>query len=189
VLPTSTSVTAGGDVRAFLERLGDLVGLAGQRFAGDCGNDLIGAARDLDQDLTALHASAKPLVTGISLRPRGSVSQTLTILDACDHYARGLARVSRRATDQASQDLLQRITSHVRDNVNALAAATGHGPPPPLQTADQLVDATQATVGSRTYPPGERQALDLAVRYLRQIDLALVRLSRNVNPHALDNED
>jgi hypothetical protein len=51
------------------------------------------------------------------------------------------------------------------------------------------VDATQATVGSRTYPPGERQALDLAVRYLRQIDLALVRLSRNVNPHALDNED
>ena len=189
VLPTSTSATAGSDVRAFLERLGELVSLAAQRFAGDCGKDLIGAARDLDQDLTALHASARPFTNGItSLRSRGSVSETLTILDACDHYARGLARVSQHASDQASQDLLQRVTSHVRDNAEALAAATGHGPPPPLQTATELVDAAQLTIGSPTYPPGEREALDLAARYLRQIDIALVKLSRNVNPHAPDNE-
>jgi len=110
------------------------------------------------------------------------------VLAACDHYARGLTRVTVPAADTATQDALRRAASQVKNNLDVVAGILGHGHLAAPCPAGDLLDAAQAAIDTETRPTGERQQLTLAVRYLRRIDLAVIGLSRDLGRHARESE-
>ena len=181
VLPTSTRATVDTKLRAFLSELADLVSGAGTSLAGEPASDPIHQARALDQSLTELRDSAKPLTTGVAgVRRRSSVRRAVGVMLACDHYARGLARVSGPAPAGALCDDLRRSATQVQANIDALARMPADHPGPSLQSAEPLLDAARDAL-DRAPPPGsEHRRLTAAIGYLRQLDLAIVGLAHDL---------
>ncbi len=107
------------------------------------------------------------------------MSHVLAVLVACDHYARGLTRVTGRAEDPATRDAVRRLVSCVGGNLEMLSG-TVDGHPEAWHPADDLLDATQVTIDRGARPSGERHALTVAVRCLRHIDRATVELARDL---------
>lgn len=168
MLPTSTRTTVDAKLSAFLSELAELVGRAGECLAGDpIADDLTSQARALDRSFAELRDSAKPLTTGVAgVRRRTSVRRAVSVMGACDHYARGLARVSAAARGGAVSQELRQSAEQVKANISMLAGIGDGRPGPRLESADQRLDATREAVDRDPLPAPEHRRLIAAVGYL-----------------------
>jgi uncharacterized membrane protein YccC len=124
ILPTRTITAARASIRSFLQRLADLVAMAGQQLSGQGHDDLLGAAWVLDQQLAAVRTRIDPLTKAITgLRSSSRASWALNLLDICDHAGRGLARVAAPVGDQAAGHALEHAARRIHDNIGLLVDA------------------------------------------------------------------
>ncbi|MGH9075624.1 MAG: hypothetical protein ACRDZQ_16125 [Acidimicrobiales bacterium] len=72
----------------------------------------------------------------------------------------------------------------MEDNPRSLADALDGGHRDGPKPATSALDAAQGAIDEPAAPGGERRALTIAVRYLRQIDLSIVGLYESVGSHA-----
>ncbi len=180
VLPTSTRSTVGGHARTVLTGIGELVSHAVDSLLGDAnGAGLVGDARELGEDVRTLRTSAKPLTDGLAgIAGRSGARHGLRVLLACDHYARGLARLCAvRVSDPAAlRPGLCGATVVVRRNIDALAAAVDDGDrAAEVTSAQPLLDRAEDAVASG--PASDRERVLAVLRHLRRIDQAVVGLA------------
>ncbi len=183
VAPTTTRSIVQRDLRYVLDGLAELLDRTARHLdsPGDDSDELTRSGRELDTRLQTLRANAKPLTSGItSLRTRNTVAEGVRILAACDHYARGLTRVvSASGLDADSQ--LAAVVDHVHNNVVVLAGTVGSAGRRDICPAGPLLDAAQLSVDAPLLSVGERQARRLAVRYLTQLELAVIDLAAHLH--------
>ncbi len=183
VLPTSTRSTVGGNVRTVLDGVGELLCHAVDSLLGDAdGTGLVGEARTLGENMRTLRTSAKPLTHGLAgIAGRSGVRHGLRVLQACDHYARGLARLCEipLTNPAALRPGLCDATAQLRNNVDALAAAVADGDrTDEVASAQQPLDCAEDAVAD--YPPAERERVLAVLRHLRRIDQAVVGLTADL---------
>ncbi|MFY9805673.1 MAG: FUSC family protein [Pseudonocardiaceae bacterium] len=183
VLPTSTRSTVGGHAHTVLNGIGELLCHAANSLLGDVdGAGLVGEARELGDDMRTLRTSAKPLTDGLSgIAGRSGVRHGLRVLGACDHYARGLARLCTvPVSDPAAlRPGLAAAAVRMRRNVDALAAAVNEGDRSgEVSSAESLLDRAEDAVPPG--PPTERERVLAALRHLRRIDQAVVGLATDL---------
>ena len=191
VLPTSTGSRVTADLESFLTGLAGLVGRGADSLGGETVSGLSGDARALDQSLAALRTSAQPLTTGIAgVNHRSGVRRAVSVMSACDHYARGLARVSGPAPSAELRDRLARSARCVVGDIEALArsldGAGGNDAngDTPSQSAGALLDDAREALDRDGASASERRRLTAAVGYLRQLDLAIDTLRDDLAPAA-----
>jgi uncharacterized membrane protein YccC len=180
VLPTSTRSTVGGHAHTVLNGIGELLCHAVNSLLGDAdGAGLVGQARELGEDMRTLRTSAKPLTDGLSgIAGRSGVRHGLRVLAACDHYARGLARLCAvPVSDPAAlRPGLSGAAVRVRHNIDALAAAVNEGDRNgEVRSAERLLDRAEDAAAACL--PTERQRVLAVLRHLRRIDQAVVGLA------------
>ncbi|PZS13467.1 MAG: FUSC family protein, partial [Pseudonocardiales bacterium] len=180
VLPTTTRSTVGRNARTVLNGVGELLCHAVDSLLGDAdGARLVGEARELGNDMRMLRTSAKPLTDGLAgIAGRSGVRHGMRVLLACDHYARGLARLCAipLSDPAALRPGLCGATVQVRHNIDALAEAVHDGDRnAEVTSAQQLLDrAEDAVVGCVA---AERERVLAVLRHLRRIDQAIVGLA------------
>ncbi|PZS38242.1 MAG: FUSC family protein [Pseudonocardiales bacterium] len=183
VLPTSTRNTVGGNVQTVLDGVGELLCHAVNSLLGDTdGARLVSEARKLGENMRTLRTSAKPLTDGLAgIAGRSGVRHGLRVLRACDHHARGLARLCTvPVADPAMlRPGLSGAAVRVRHNVGAVAAAVNEGDRSgEVSSAQPLLDRAEDAVTD--CPPAERERVLAVVRHLRRIDQAVVGLAADV---------
>lgn len=183
VLPTSTRRTVGGNARTVLDGVGELLCHAVASLLGDAdGAGLITEARELSADVRTLRTSAKPLTDGLAgIAGRCGVRHGLRVLRACDHHARGLARLCAvPVSDPAAlRPGLSGATVQLRHNVEALAAAVDDGDRcAEVSSAERLLDRAEDAVAE--CPHAERERVLAVLRHLRRIDQAVVGLAADL---------
>jgi uncharacterized membrane protein YccC len=183
VLPTSTRSTVGGHARTVLTGIGELLSHAVDSLLGEAdGAGLVGEARELGEDVRTLRTSAKPLTDGLAgIAGRSGVRHGLRVLLACDHYARGLARLCAVPVSDPAvlRSRLCGATVAVRRNVDALAAAVNDGDRgTEVSSAQPLLDRAEDAVAD--CPPCDRERVLAVLRHLRRIDQAVVGLAADL---------
>jgi uncharacterized membrane protein YccC len=150
ILTARTVTAARANIRSFLQRLADLVAMAGQQLSGQGHDDLLGAVWELDQQLAAVRTSIERLINGITcLRSRSRVSWVLTVLGICDHAVRGLARVASPVGDQAAGHALENAAYRIRDNIGLLVDAIDQRARPRLPPAGDVLDDAERMIASQ----------------------------------------
>ncbi len=183
VLPTSTRNTIGGNAHTVLDGVGELLCHAVDSLLGDAdGTSLVSEARKLGENMRTLRTSAKPLTDGLAgIAGRSGVRHGLRVLQACDHYARGLAQLCTvPVADPATlRPGLSGAALRVRHNVDALAAAVSEGDRSgEVSSAQRLLDRAEDAVTD--CPPAEREQVLAALRHLHRIDQAVVGLAADL---------
>jgi hypothetical protein len=111
---------------------------------------LVSEARKLGENMRMLRNSAKPLTDGLAgIAGRSGVRHGLRVLQPCDHYARGLARLCEvPVADPATlRPGLSGAALQVRHNVDALAAAVSEGDRSgEVSSAQRLLDRAEDAV-------------------------------------------
>ena len=183
VLPTSTRNTIGGNAHTVLDGVGELLCHAVDSLLGDAdGTSLVSEARKLGENMRTLRTSAKPLTDGLAgIAGRSGVRHGLRVLQACDHYARGLTQLCAvPVADPATlRPVLPGAALRVRHNIDALAAAVSEGDRSgEVSSAQRLLDRAEDAVTD--YPPAERERVLAALRHLHRIDQAVVGLAADL---------
>jgi uncharacterized membrane protein YccC len=172
VLPTKTRTAIRDDARAFLTSLSDVVETCAAAVAGEAGElDPTDRARGLHRTLQQFRASAKPVTVGIAgIAGRNSIRRSLRLLNACDHYARTLARASTGSVAVAPKlaEVFAAAAAQTRRNIDALVGALDQRDTEDMYPATDLLDDFDAAAG-----PESRRLL-AASHALRQIDRAVV---------------
>jgi uncharacterized membrane protein YccC len=166
VLPARTRSAVRDATREHLRALRKMIDAAAARLAGrEPAADPVADALALARRLQQLRAAAKPLSRGFSgALNRKGIRRSLRMLRAANHYARNLARVSRRlkTIDESVRATLSEAAGRVSGNLHALEAGTAPSP-----SAAELLDKVRGQVraGGASNP-----SLLAAVRYLDRLD-------------------
>jgi uncharacterized membrane protein YccC len=183
VLPTSTRSTVGRNARTVLNGVGELLCHAVDSLLRDAdGAGLVGEARKVGGDVRTLRNSAKPLTDGLAgIAGRSQIRHVLRVLLACDHYARGLARLcAAPVSDPAAlRPTLCAAMVAIRHNVDALAVAVDRGDrSDEVTSAQRMLDRAEEAVID--CPHTERERVFAVLRHLRRIDQAVVGLAADL---------
>ena len=181
VLPTRTRVTVTGKLDDYIDQLDTLVHQSVHEVLHPSGkSELIAMSRELDTALAELQTAAAPLVSRFLPRTRSRARQWLTVMRACDHYARPLARagVGASVTGAAATPApavaaaLAQATAQVREHFTQLQSILHGAPPAPAHPA---LPGLRAVLAAQ--PPGTPNQ---HARRLRSTVFALVRIDRAV---------
>ncbi|MCA1185601.1 MULTISPECIES: FUSC family protein [unclassified Saccharopolyspora] len=110
VLPTRTRRLLRDNTEDFLLRLRDLLRSTGTAVgAGDCGDGLREAVREVDDALHSALSSARPLVAYRMPSRRSALDRSLTVLTGCAYATRNLAAVLPPTVDMLDEDTRDRL--------------------------------------------------------------------------------
>ncbi|MEO9222827.1 MAG: FUSC family protein, partial [Mycobacteriaceae bacterium] len=181
VLPTRTRATVTGKLDDYIKRLDTLVHQSVYEVLHPSGgSELIAMSRELDTALAELQTAAAPLVSRFLPRTRSRARQWLTVMRACDHYTRPLARAgftasvtgAAAAPEPAVAEALSQATAQVREHLAQLGSLLHGAHPAPAQPA---LPGLRSVLAAQ--PPGPP---DQHARRLRSTVFALVRIDRAV---------
>ncbi|BBY55143.1 FUSC family protein [Mycolicibacillus koreensis] len=176
VLPTRTKTAIRDAACAFLTALSESVDTSVAALAGDTVHPT-DQARRVHTQLQQFRTAAKPVTVGIAgIAGRNTMRRSLRLVNACDHYARALARASAVPTTQSRQvtNLIAAAAAQTRANIDALIAHLQRRDPRGLRSATDLLDAAEALATPTAGPDTENRRVAGAVQALRQIDRALL---------------
>jgi uncharacterized membrane protein YccC len=186
ILPTHTSTIVRDGISTFLDQLSKLVDHASAHLLGETSNgDLIAQARELDQNLSQLLTSAKPLTQGFAGSGlRSSVQHTMLQLRGCEYYARRFARVVNQidteTLDTPIKTMLKQAAHQTNSNIEALTNMLAHHHPAVIRSAGKQLDSVEDAILPIHHPPDYQYLLN-AGRDLRYIDQIIVRLASDLN--------
>ncbi|MER6529680.1 FUSC family protein [Streptomyces sp. NPDC001508] len=181
VLPVATDRRTNELLVTVLDRLADITRSAVDQLSGAPPVELLDRARELDQALADLRASAQPLIHPITpLRSRrDTVRYVVALLETCAYHARSLAATAvllPSHPSMAADPRLRGAGGRIVRNIEAIAAqirdgqaAAGVETGPSI--ASLLRPGTPAT-------PRYGQVTDRVLRHLQRLDEAVVGLAR-----------
>ncbi|MEU1303196.1 FUSC family protein [Streptomyces shenzhenensis] len=181
VLPVGTDRRTNELLVTVLDRLADVTRSAVDQLSGAPPADLLDRARELDQALADLRASAQPLTHPITpLRTRRDTARyVVALLETCAYHARSLAATAVLLPAKpsiAADPRLRGAGGRIVHNVEAIAA----------RVADRQAVAeveTGPSIASLLQPgtpavPRYGQVTDRVLRHLQRLDQAVVGLAR-----------
>ncbi|WIM90453.1 FUSC family protein [Candidatus Mycobacterium wuenschmannii] len=178
VLPINTRTHIRNDAHAFFLTLIDLIDESVGSLLGSAPpTPLTETARQLGRDLQQFRTTAKPLSAGIAgLGGRRTMRHGLRMLNACDRYARILARSSATRVD-TSPDLAESIretAAQIRRNIDVLITALEFNQPATVFPSTDYIDAAESLARQHREESLERRRLLSALHSLRQIDRVVI---------------
>ncbi|MFF0228404.1 FUSC family protein [Streptomyces sp. NPDC004629] len=181
VLPVATDRRTNELLVTVLDRLADVTRSAVDQLSGAPPVDLLDRARELDQALADLRASAQPLTHPITpLRSRRDTARyVVALLETCAYHARSLAATAvllPSKPSMAADPRLRGAGSRIVHNIEAIAALVRDG-----QAAAEV--ETGPSIASLLRPgtpatPRYGQVTDRVLRHLQRLDEAVVGLAR-----------
>ncbi|MET8946392.1 FUSC family protein [Streptomyces sp. NPDC004542] len=181
VLPVRTDRRTDELLVTALDRLADVTRAAADQLSGGAPADLLDMARDLDQALADLRASAQPLTHPITpLRSRRDTARYLVaLLETCAYHARSLAATAELLPSHpsiAADPRLRVVGRRIVHNIEALAARVADR----RATAELETDPSIASLlepGSY-HTPRYGRVTDRVLRHLQRLDEAVAGLAR-----------
>lgn len=177
VLPKRTREAFDDALDELVDAVDTVLGASVDRIRGrEPGTPPADAAHTLHDALATLRARAVPLDSPLPWRRgRSSYQHTVRVLSAVDYYARSLARIS-DTLEAPRWHSLDAAADRVRSDLDALRLALLRRAGPPVESAEQLVDAAEADAAHLAPPETRKDLLDVA-RMLRRIDQAVAALA------------
>ncbi|MFF4402880.1 FUSC family protein [Streptomyces sp. NPDC001480] len=181
VLPVRTDRRTNELLGTALNRLADVTRAAADQLSGGAPADLLDLARDLDQALADLRASAQPLTHPITpLRSRRDTARyVVALLETCAYHARSLAATAELLPSHpsiAADPRLRVVGRRIVHNIEAIAARVADArSTSALETGPSIASLLEP--GSY-HTPRYGRVTDRVLRHLQRLDEAVAGLAR-----------
>lgn len=180
VLPVQTARHTAELLVKVLNRLTDVTEAAVGQLSGGPAVELLDRARDLDQALSDLRASTKPLTHPITPQRgrRDTARYVVALLETCAYHARTLAATAELLPSNpaiAADPRLRLAGRRIAHNLDAISAhVAGSKDAPEVETGPSIASLLGDTGGAPRYG----QITDRVLRHLERLDEAVTGLAR-----------